>query len=487
MENSHNNSDYDVIIIGAGIAGINMAYRLQERCPDLTYCIVEGRHEIGGTWSFFKYPGIRSDSDLYTYSFPWRPWKGKSIAPGSQILQYVKDAAAEQGIDAKIKLNHRVDAVHWSTVAKGWSLDITVQGNTRTTLRSCYLALASGYYDYEEPLKTEIPGLNSFNGTVIHPQFWPRDFDYANKSLVIIGSGATAITLLPSLAKKAGRVTMLQRSPTYIASMPSESLIQKITKAIFPSFLAYRIIRLQWIFFILFVVRFCRTFPRLSRLLLLLRTKAELPSGMPLAPNFTPKYHPFDQNLCVCPDSDFYQAIKTGKGSIKTGDIDQVTARSIKLKSGEELHPDIIITATGLKLRFDGGAKFTVDGKGYNLAEHYLWKGVMLEDLPNCICISGYFDASWTLGTDISAQMACRLFNEKRKNGINILVPRRSEEERQNMKDMPVTYLNSTYVKAGEAVLPKAGNGKQWGPRPSYWQELLTVRWGDIRTSMECS
>lgn len=478
--------DYDVVIVGAGLSGINFAYRLQERNPDLTYCIVEGRHEVGGTWSLFKYPGIRSDSDLYTFSFPWRPWKEKeSIARGDAILNYLKESIEEQGIDKHIKYNHIVNGIDWSTDAHTWTFDITANGDTPVKLRSRFVFGATGYYNYNEPLKAEIPGLKNFNGTVIHPQFWPEDLDYTDKNIVIVGSGATAITLLPSVSDKASHVTMLQRSPSYIVSVPGEGLFETITKAILPTFLAYRIIRFKWTVAAFMLVTFCRWFPRIARRAILRRTKAELPKGTSLDPDFTPRYNPWDQRMCLCPDADFYAALKSGKGSLKTGEIENVTAKSIKLKSGDELHPDIIVTATGLKLCVFGSASVSVDGKKVNVPDHYVWKGCMLSDVPNMAFAFGYVDASWTLGADATAQLVCRLLNDMRKNNNHAIIPRRSEEQKQNMEDEQLMKLNSTYVKKGEAVFPRAGNRKQWEPRSYYWKDLLTAWWGDVRTNME--
>ncbi len=432
--------------------------------------------------------GIRSDSDLYTFSFPWRPWQDKkSIAQGGLILDYLKDAIAEEGIDKHIKYHHHVNGLDWSSKARNWTFDITANGNTPLKLRSRFVLAGTGYYNYNEPLSVDIPGLKNFKGTVIHPQFWPEDLDYTGKNIVIIGSGATAITLLPSVGDKASHVTMLQRSPSYIVSVPGEGMFEVVTKALLPKSLAYRLIRFKWTVAAFMLVTFCRWLPSIARAVILRRTKRELPKGTKLDPDFTPRYNPWEQRMCLCPDADFYQALKSGKGSIKTGEIDTVTGKSIKLKSGDELNPDIIVTATGLKLCVLGGATVSVDGKKVTPSEHYVWKGCMLSDVPNLAFAFGYVDASWTLGADATAQLACRLLGEMKTSGSSTIVPRRSEQQKKHMEDRPLMYLDSTYVKKGESIFPKAGSGKQWLPRSYYWKDLFTAWWGDVRTNMEWS
>ncbi|ATY59355.1 FAD dependent oxidoreductase [Cordyceps militaris] len=482
--------DYDVVIVGAGIGGICSAYRLQERCPQLTFCVLEGRHEVGGTWSLFQYPGIRSDSDLYTYSFPWKPWHGKSIASGAQILQYLKAAAREHGLDKHIKFHRQVDNMSWSTATSTWTVDATDTSASDTAakterLRCRFMLLSTGYYDYETPLQARIPGLADFEGPVVHPQFWPKGLDFQGKNVVVVGSGATAITLVPTLARRgAAHVTMLQRSPTYIASVPGESAVHSLTKLMLPRDLASRVIRWQWILFMLLFVRFCRLFPRLAWAVLLLRTRTELALHQSIEPDFTPRYEPFDQNLCLTPDSDFYEMLRKGRTSITTGHIDRVTPTRIKLQTGPALRPDIIVTATGLKVRFGGGIRIAVDDEPFAVSEHFVWKGCMLDSLPNCVAIIGYYDASWTLGTDISAKMACRLINRAMRGKKKTMVAR----TREGMKTVPIMYLNSTYVTSADSShIPKAGDQPQWQPRKSYWHDTRSVWWGDISTDVEWS
>ncbi|KAF2725410.1 putative monooxygenase [Polychaeton citri CBS 116435] len=477
--------DYDVVIVGAGISGINFAYRLQENNPNLRYCIVDGRSEIGGTWSLFKYPGIRSDSDLFTFGFPWRPWtENSSFADGHLIFKYLRESAAQYGIDKKILFHHKVTSMEWSTRNKSWSLNISHNDQSKR-MTGRFVLLGTGYYDYEKPLESTIPGLQDFEGITIHPQFWPTDLDYKGKHVVVIGSGATAITLLPNLAKEAAHTTMLQRSPGYIVSIPGEDMFERAAKAILPVTLALRLIRFKWILIPFLMVSLCQWFPNLARKALSKETRAQLPDDIPIDPHFKPNYNPFEQRMCMCPNGDFFECLRSGKASIATGHIDTVTKDTIKLKSGQELHPDIIVTATGLRLKVIGGINVSVDGESLDIGDKFTWKGTMLEDLPNALYAFGYVDASWTLGADATAMMACRLLKEMQKRDTWMIVPRRSEEEKRSMKQVPFLYLKSTYVNSGKNVLPKAGDRPQWRPRSYYWKDMAMARFGDIRTGLE--
>ena len=498
-------NDYDVIIVGAGISGINFAYRIQERNPHLSYCILEGRHEIGGTWSLFKYPGIRSDSvghhlvafssepylhlqDLYTFGFSWRPWNEQtSIAEGPRIINYMKESAAMYGIDKKINFHHRVDNADFSSSRKKWTLDVTANQSEKKTYRSNFLLMCTGYYDYNEPLKTTIPGLDQFQGKVVHPQFWDTEMDYSNKEMVIIGSGATAITLLPNLTPKAKHVTIVQRSPSYVLSQPKEDGIEKLIRALtwWCKPIEHKLIRWKWLLLPFLASQLSYRYPLKARKLFSGIIEKQLPKSVSRDPHFNPSYNPFEQRVCFCPDGDFYQALREGKGSIETGVIDTVTPNSIKLVNGKELNPDIIVTATGLKVRFAGGMNVSVDGKPYPFSEKFIWKGVMLEDLPNAAFVVGYVDASWTLGADATAQMMCRMFNQMRKEGVVEVIPRRTEEEKENMNEMPLLKLQSTYVKKAKDALPKAGDTGQWRARSFYYKDIMMAWFGDLKTGME--
>lgn len=426
--------------------------------------------------------GIRSDSDLFTFGFAWRPWAGKhSIAHGSLIAKYVRDCAEEEGIDKKIKFKHRVNQLAWSTESKTWTLDLTVNETSSSTLRSRFVLLGTGYYDYHDPLQADIPGIQNFTGTLVHPQFWPKDLDLEDKKVVIIGSGATAITLLPSIAKTAKHVTMLQRSPSYILSIPNEDLAEKVIRLLFPKMLARKLIRFKWVVVPLVLVTFCRRFPRLARKLLLFLTAKELPKGMPLEPNFTPRYNPWEQRLCMCPEADFYESLRSGRGSIKTDVIQTVNETSIQLQSGDELQPDIIVTATGLKLRIAGGIEIFVDGEQYHIGDHFLWKFAMMDELPNAIFAFGYVDASWTLGADATAKLACRMLKKMKENGTTMVVPRMEDEERLHIKKVPFLDLKATYVHRAQNVLPGVGDRSVWQRRSYYWRDLAVAVYGNLK------
>lgn len=318
--------NFDVIIIGAGISGINFAYRIQEKCPTLNYVILDARHEVGGTWSLFKYPGIRSDSDLYTFGFPWRPWSEQtSIAEGSAIKNYLHDSAKMYGIDKHIQFKHTVNNASWSTPQKRWNLDVTVDGKQKKTVRGQYMLFCTGYYDYFTPLKAVIPGLGDFKGQVIHPQFWPEDLDVSNKEIAVIGSGATAITLIPNLADKAKHVTMVQRSPSYLLSMPKMDGLEWLILKTCPTFVADKLIRAKWLLLPFLFVWLCVNAPTLMKRVIKRRTQAELPPNIKQDPHFKPSYNPFEQRLCFCPDGDFYKSLRSGKASIETGHIETIS------------------------------------------------------------------------------------------------------------------------------------------------------------------
>jgi cation diffusion facilitator CzcD-associated flavoprotein CzcO len=431
--------------------------------------------------------GVRSDSDLFTYGFPWRPWKEKrAIASGANISRYLKESAAQEGIDRKIKFNHRLKRVQWSSSDKIWTLQVTT-GAAQRTLRTRFLLFGTGYYDYDEALKVNIPGIQNFRGPVVHPQFWPSELDYADKRVVVIGSGATAITLLPAMANSAAHVTMLQRSASYIISLPSEDKTETAIRFMLPERLALQLIRFKWMLTSFILVTFCQWFPKIARRLHNSATQAQLPPGMDLNPNFNPRYNLWEQRLCICPDGDFYSSLRSGRASVKTGVIDTVTPTSIRLKSGEELVPDIIVTATGLKLRIGGGVEIIVDGQMFQISDHFMWNGAFLEGLPNFLFAFGYVDASWTMGADATAQLACRLLAQMKKKNVKMVVPRQSREEKARIKDVPFFRLSSTYIEKGKADLPKVGDRGPWQRRSYYWRDILTAWYGSLRTGLEWS
>lgn len=480
---SNANNEYDVIIVGAGISGINAAYRIQTECPGTTYTIIESRGGMGGTWDFFKYPGLRSDSDLHTFGFPWRPWQEqKSIADGPSICKYINETAEMYGIDKHIEYHHRLNKMNWSSDAQHWRMSVT-SGEKEKTYYGKFIIMSTGYYDYKNALPTVIPGLENFKGTVVHPQFWPEDLDYTGKKMVVIGSGATAVTLLPVLAQKAGKVTMLQRSPGYLINLPQKDLLHTVSSYIFPDWLTFKLVRwkfliLPWIFF-----NFCRAYPNAARWILQKRTAAELPKNIPHDPHFKPSYNPWEQRLCVAPDGDIFKSLHHGVADVATGRIKTVTDSSVVLESGQQLDADIIVTATGLKIQFAGGCDVSVDNKPLHLYEKYLWKGMMLQDLPNAAFVIGYTNASWTLGADATALGVCRMLKTMVKDGATSITP--TLEDESSIKEMPVLNLNSTYVKVAGNQLPRAGDKAPWKARANYFTDLYTAKYGDLTTGLK--
>ncbi|KAF9880250.1 hypothetical protein CkaCkLH20_02204 [Colletotrichum karsti] len=476
---------FDVIIIGAGISGINTAYYLQAHGPSgASYTILESRGQIGGTWDLFRYPGIRSDSDIFTFGFSWNPWKGlEPLASGPAIKSYLQESISMHGIDKHINFHHQVSSADWSSAESLWKIQATVGGEKVKTFRARFIVLGTGYYDYDQPLAAEIPGIRNFSGQVVHPQFWPEDLDYRNKNVVIIGSGATAVTLLPNIATDASRTTMLQRSPTYITGLPTQkTFISRLMLSVLPRSISSRIFRVQFMLLGYLLYYYCQMFPKSARRALLGRAAKELPPGMPIDPNFSPRYNPWDQRLCVCPDADFFAALRAGKADVVTDVIETVTDKEIKLKSGKTLRPDIIVTATGLKIRFAGGISLSVDGNPVDPNQKYGFKGCMLQDIPNLAYIFGYANASWTLGAEATSSYLVRLWRAMRANGIRSVTP--YLENPGSMKPKPVMGLTSTYVKNATKVFPKAGDGL-WAARRFYMVDLWRAMFGNLFVGMK--
>lgn len=482
--NVQSETRFDVVIVGAGISGINAAYRLQEQLPGVSYAILEARDDLGGTWDLFKYPGIRSDSDLFTFGFAFNPWnRSNPIAEGSAIKSYVRDTAEKFGIDQHILYRTKLQSADWSSEENTWALNVEANGNPKT-LTARYVIFGTGYYNYNQPLEAKIPGLENFQGQVIHPQFWPEDLDYSNKKIVIIGSGATAITLLPNLADKAERVTMLQRSPTYILSLPNRSASRWLAY-ILPSSMYQRLQRFIWILTSRFFFLFCQRFPNFSRWILKKNVSRQLPKHIPHDPHFKPLYNPWDQRLCVSPDGDFFQCLRKGKADVRTDTIKTVTKKGITLNSGETLDADIIVTATGLKLQIAGGSALSVDGKKIDIGSKYLWNGVMLQDLPNAAFVIGYTNASWTLGADATAQFVTRLVKDMESRKLIAATPRLKSSQASTIQERPLLNLNSTYVTVSQRTLPMAGDQAPWQPRDHYAKDIKFALKGDISTGLE--
>ncbi|KAI1858740.1 uncharacterized protein JN550_012490 [Neoarthrinium moseri] len=475
---------FDVIIIGAGISGINAAYRLQSQGPSgLKYVILEARDSMGGTWDLFRYPGIRSDSDIFTFGFPWSPWKHpESLAAGDKIKEYLIQSAQSAGIDQHICYHHKVEAANWNSTTQSWALNVKVSGEASPVVfHSRFMLLGTGYYDYDSPLQTTIPGIENFRGKVIHPQFWPEDYDYTGKDVVIIGSGATAITILPSIADRAKRATMLQRSPGYIFSLPSNSFFTRLLFAILPATVAHFFNRLIWLFRSYLTTALCRSCPGLAKMIIKRVTIQQLPPDVKWDPNFKPRYNPWEQRFCACMNGDFFAALRSGKGDVVTGKIKNVTQNSIELESGAALHPDVIVTATGLKLKFGGGIQFALDGQQFDVGEKFAWKAAMLQDVPNLLFMTGYETASWTLGADVSIQLFIRVLRLMEQKKAKVAIPKLSKLD--GMEEKPMMNLSSTYVKIAGKVLPKGGTG-QWSPKTNYFADIAGAKWGDVTTDL---
>ncbi|MDB5980532.1 MAG: ethA [Pseudomonas sp.] len=470
---------FDVLIIGAGLSGINAAYRLQTECPDKRYAILEGRSEIGGTWDLFRYPGLRSDSDMFTLGYPFRPWKGdKSITDGASILQYIRDTAQAFDIQPQIRFKHQVQSASWSSVDARWTVEVEVEGALEPLFYSCdFLYVCSGYYDYTGGYTPELPGSEAFNGPLVHPQQWPEDLDYRGKQIVVIGSGATAVTLVPALAATAGHVTLLQRSPSYIASFPDQDAIANFLRKSLPERLAHRIARWKNILIALGFYQFCQRMPRTARKLLRYGTLKGLPPGYAVDEHFKPHYDPWDQRLCLIPNADLFAAISAGKVSMVTDQIDTFTASGLRLKSGRELIADIIVTATGLKLKACGGIRIYLDGEKTELSDTLAYKGVLLSGIPNFALCVGYTNASWTLRADLSCLYVCRLINHMTRHGFKAAVALCTDP---GVEARPLLNIKSGYVLRANDQLPKQGSKGPWHRRQNYLLDLLTLKYGTV-------
>ncbi|OLN96320.1 FAD-containing monooxygenase EthA 2 [Colletotrichum chlorophyti] len=469
---------FDVIIVGAGISGINTAYYLQEHGPPgATYAILEGRGRMGGTWDLFRYPGIRSDSDIHTFGFSWNPWKGNNpLAGGGEILSYLSESASMHGIDKNIRYHHQVVSADWSSATSMWTLKASVDGEKVKAFGARFVVLGTGYYDYEQPLSTVIPGIQNFEGQVVHPQFWPEDLDYRDKDIVIIGSGATAVTLLPNIATEAKHTTMLQRSPTYILALPTRVGILGDILSFLPDSISKRILRAQFIIGGYLLYYFCMLFPPVARRIMLWATARKLPPSVSVDPDFSPRYYPWEQRLCVCPDADFYAALKSGRADIVTDTINTVTKSEIILTSGRVLKPDVIITATGLKLRFAGSISISVDGVPVDPHSKFGYKGCMLQDVPNLAFVFGYANASWTLGAEATSSYLVRLWRGMREKGLRSVTP--YLENPEGMVQTRILPLKSTYVMKAGKIFPKTGIG-MWAPKTNYMVDLWKAKVGD--------
>jgi cation diffusion facilitator CzcD-associated flavoprotein CzcO len=467
---------FDVLIVGAGLSGVGAACHLAERCPSKSYAILEGRSEMGGTWDLFRYPGVRSDSDMFTLGYGFRPWRqAKAIADGPSIKSYVIDTAREYGVDSRIRFNHWVTDLAWSTAEARWT--VTAEHEGRPKRFTCnFLWMCSGYYRYAEGYTPEWKGVSDFRGRIVHPQKWPEDLGYAGKRVVVIGSGATAVTLIPSMADRTAHITMLQRSPTYMFSMPATSGLARVLSAVMPRSWAYFLMRWQRIIMQRFVFKMARKKPEETRERLLRLTAERLPAGYDVATHFTPKYNPWEQRLCLVPDDDLFNVIKSGKASVVTGEIETFTPDGIRLKSGATLKADIIVTATGLILETLGGARASIDGAPFEPGKSFTYKGLGYSGAPNLVSVFGYTNASWTLRADLVSEYVCRLINYMDAEGFAYAVPTPSDPA---MTPEPFLDFSSGYVTRASAYLPKQGR-EPWRHPQDYFADMRKLRKGPL-------
>lgn len=471
----------DVLIVGAGLSGIGAAHYLQERCPRKSFAILEAREELGGTWDLFRYPGIRSDSDMNTLGYRFKPWtERKALADGPSILHYIRETAEEDGTLAKIRFGHRVLAANYVSAEQRWHVDVERTDSGETVQLTCgFFYVCSGYYRYDQGYMPDFPGIERFGGQVIHPQHWPEDLDYEGKRIVIIGSGATAVTLLPALAEKAGHVTQLQRSPTYVVSIPNVDPIANFFHRWLPARAAYVLVRWKNVMLQSAFYQLCRRRPQMMRRLLRKGVVKALPAGYDVDTHFNPRYNPWDQRLCAVPDGDLFKALSNGSAEIVTDTIETFTEQGIKLNSGKELEADIVISATGLNLLFLGGAKLTVDGAVPDVPHAMAYKGMMLSDIPNMAFTLGYTNSSWTLKADLVAEYVCRLLNHMDAHGYTECVPVADP----SVEEVPLLDFPAGYVLRHLHELPKQGSEAPWNLRMNYPLDLRALRHGPVEDS----
>ncbi len=470
---------FDVLIVGAGLSGIGAGYHLQQRCPGKTYAILEARDAIGGTWDLFRYPGIRSDSDMYTLGYSFRPWReAKAIADGPSILSYVRQTAEDHGIDKHIRYAHRVVGADWSSEDAVWTVKVERGPDREAASLTCgFLFMCSGYYDYAGGHTPEFPGAERFAGRIVHPQQWPEDLDYAGKRVVVIGSGATAVTLVPAMAATAGHVTMLQRSPTYVVSRPAEDAFANKLRARLPKMLAYQIIRWRNVLGGMYFFNFARKNPHRVKQAIIDMVQGQLGPDYDVGTHFTPRYNPWDQRLCLVPDADLFESLKAGTSEVVTDQIERFTETGILLKSGRELAADIIVTATGLKMQLLSGAAFSIDGEACDMPKTMSYKGMMYSDVPNLASAFGYTNASWTLKCDLTCEYVCRLINFMGRRGYAAATPRKTDP---TVTEAPWLDFSSGYVQRALDSLPRQGSKRPWKLYQNYALDLVTLRYGAV-------
>ncbi len=474
---------FDVVIVGAGLSGIGAAYHLQRSCPGKSYAILESRGALGGTWDLYRYPGIRSDSDMHTLGYGFKPWReAKAIADGPSIRAYVNETADENDIRKHILFHRRLERAAWSSEEARWSLEVAAtDGEGTVEPISCnFLLMCSGYYSYDEPYRPPFEGEEDFEGPLFHPQLWPEDLDYRGKRVVVIGSGATAMTLVPAMAEDVEHITMLQRSPTYVISLPDQDRIANTLRKFLPDALAYRITRAKNVALQRRLYRRTRVAPERVKKWLLDRVRRSLGPDYDIEKHFTPRYDPWDQRLCLIPNDDLFEAIKSGKASVVTDQIDRITKKGIRLESGEELDADIIIAATGLNLKLLGGAQFSVDGEPVHFPATFSYKGMMYSDVPNLVQTFGYINASWTLRADLTAEFSCRVLNRMDELGMRQCTPRLAEDERDMPKRPWIRDFSAGYMQRVMHLFPRQGDREPWLNTQSYHADRKMIRRGPL-------
>lgn len=466
---------FDVLIIGAGLSGIGAACHLSLRCPSKTFAILEGRSTLGGTWDLFRYPGVRSDSDMFTLGYAFRPWKeAKAIADGPSILRYIEETAREHGVRDKIRFDHRVVAAEWSSADARWSVTVErTETGERVRFTCGFLFACTGYYRYDEGYTPELPGVDRFGGRVVHPQHWPEDLDYTGKRVVVIGSGATAVTLVPAMSERAAHVTMLQRSPTYILSLPARDRVADAMRSRLPASVAYPLVRYKNVTLGSATYTLSRRAPRFVRALLRREVQRRLPRGYDVDTHFKPKYDPWDQRLCLVPDGDLFEAIRGGRASVVTDRIATFTEEGIALESGTELAADVVVTATGLNLLTMGGMSLVVDGAPVDVPSTVGYKGMMLSGVPNMALALGYTNASWTLKCDLVSEYVCRLLRHMDERGYRSCAPRAPDP---SMPREPFLDLAAGYIQRSLHLLPKQGARAPWRLHQSYFRDVRMFR-----------
>lgn len=470
----------DVLVVGAGISGICMAYYLQTYCPQKRFILLEGRQAVGGTWDLFQYPGVRCDSDMYTLGYSFHPWQdARMIVDGPTIAQYIHETATMFGIDQKIRFNHRVQGISWSSANSQWTVEAVRGPEQETVSFTCnFLCMCTGYYDYEQGYTPIWPGIENFSGHLIHPQQWPRDLDYTGKRIVVIGSGATAVTLAPALAEQAAHVTILQRSPTYIVARPSSVDKTRGMHRVLPLGLARRLTRWRSILFGIYFYNLTRHRPAATKQRLLSLVRQHLGDDYDIDTHLTPSYNPWDQRLCLTPDGDFFAAIKAGKVSLVTDQIETFSEKGIKLRSGEELAADIIVTATGLTVKFLGGVQLAVDNEAMDMGKALIYRGSMYRDIPNLATIFGYLNASWTLKCELIAQRLCRVLNYMDRHSYTQCTPRLWD---QAIAQEPMLVgLTSGYIQRARDAMPRQGSSNPWKLHQNYLRDVWSLRFSPV-------